>query len=1463
VKLKYLDSLGKLLTQVPLRWVLIISFALQLVLYNVVVNYINYHHQQNTFNSIALPAIEEKTRDVEAQLNSYFKIKDLVNEVNKNLLSQNLLSKLEDFEELFSKQTKVLEHLNYLAWGNSSGEYVDVNRENDNKFQTSRVDETTKGEFWIYEVNEENQEKKLIKNSGKYDPRTRPWYQAALKAQKGTLTSTYVWFDNSTIAVDAVMPVYNKQGKTLGVLDIPLKLDKISDFLRQVPVSKSGVSFIVEPSGLLVASSINESPLILEQNNQKPRQRWVQESENRLIRNSWESLNKSIEGFSNLDKPEVKLYKWEEQPHYVLVTPMKSSQELNWLLVVVVPEADFLGNNAINTREAIILSFLALLVAIALASITTNLITKPILRLNEAAKRITEGQWQQVIKTNRTDELGELANSFNKMSAELKSTFEKLQHSENKLNIFLESIPVGVLVFDKNANLAYCNQNGENIISQITVAEISVKNILEHSQIYRPGTSQRYLKEELPFARALKGETVLKEELEIHLLDGRILPLEVQAIPIFDDRGAVCYAVNTFFDITGRRKVEALQKNYQQVLHRQVAKRTQELQESEEKFRTAFEDAPIGMALVATDGRWLKVNRALCNIVGYSKEELLAITFQDITHPEDLDQDLEYVRQMLTGEIKTFDLEKRYIKASGEIIWILLSGSLVKDEQQQPLYFVAQIQDISPTKQALENLKQAEWQYRTLVEQIPGVVYTSPLTATTEYSYMSPQIQDLLQVTIEQWQAGFFNSWKDYVHAQDRDHVMAQVQYSIATGQPFCCEYRMITSTGETIWVRDQANLVTGRDGTTKILQGLAFDITDRKNLEEELALREAQLDGFFHSAPLGLIILDRQLRFVKLNEPLAQIHGLPISSIIGKTLREIIPSLAPILEPFYHQVFTTGESVPNVEISGEVASNPGITVYWLISYFPIFNSTGETIFAGAVVQEITDRKLAEIALEQAKQLAETANRTKTQFLANMSHEIRTPMNAILGFSDLLKDVVSDPRGQNYLQAIKSSGTTLLSLINDILDLSKIEAGAITLQLETVDLKSLVEEILRIFSQKVQEKNLRLFVEISPNFPVGLMFDELRMRQIFLNVVGNAIKFTDSGYVKISLDCRNHPISEHLRQIEITVSDTGMGIAPTETSRIFEAFVQAEGQNNYKYGGTGLGLSITKRLTQMMNGTLSVESQIGQGSTFRFIFPEVTMAEKVTSSLLNPQPDQDLNQFPAMIILVVDDVKSNRHLIQSYLHNSKHTLLMANNGLEALDLIHKSPVDLILLDLLMPHLDGYETASRLKNNPETQSIPIIILSAVSELNSPKNEKVRGLCEGFLTKPVNIFQLVSQLKVLFPVNANPLNASRVSMESLSDYVTTDQIIDLPQLISKLHDQETEWHIVKDSMIRRDLRKFVELLQQWGKEHQCSLLLDYCCQLENALETLNITELVKVIEHFPQIGQALDKISKQYS
>ncbi len=408
----------------------------------------------------------------------------------------------------------------------------------------------------------------------------------------------------------------------------------------------------------------------------------------------------------------------------------------------------------------------------------------------------------------------------------------------------------------------------------------------------------------------------------------------------------------------------------------------------------------------------------------------------------------------------------------------------------------------------------------------------------------------------------------------------------------------------------------------------------------------------------------------------------------------------------------------------------------WTKEHIDLLRLAGE-IIAGSIFREQFEKEIIE-----ARRVAEEANKAKSEFLANMSHEIRTPMNAILGFSEILHNTISDDKSKKYLETILNSGRTLLSLINDILDLSKIEAGQMEISEEPMRIRLVLNEIAHIFQARAAEKNLTVDVHVDDNFPEVILVDDVRIRQVLFNLVGNAIKFTPTGGVVLSAKSVTSPISDKLVDVEIAVSDTGIGIAPDQHENIFKSFYQIESDNTRKYGGTGLGLSITQKLVQIMGGTISVDSRPEEGATFTILLKSIEMSsyEPQKKTIFDWSADDIV--FDKATLLIVDDVDFNRELVKSFLGGSGLTIIEAINGKMAVDMVKMHQPDVVLMDLRMPEMNGYEATEILSNLPETKHIPIVAFTASSMKHD--EDLIRRLFKDYLRKPIGRDELVNCL-----------------------------------------------------------------------------------------------------------------------
>ena len=540
--------------------------------------------------------------------------------------------------------------------------------------------------------------------------------------------------------------------------------------------------------------------------------------------------------------------------------------------------------------------------------------------------------------------------------------------------------------------------------------------------------------------------------------------------------------------------------------------------------------------------------------------------------------------------------------------------------------------------------------------------------------------------------------------------------------------------------VKNDAGEVTG-------LQCIYWDVTERHQMEARLSYERHLLDNLMDHLPDSIYFKDLDSRFIRVNKGLTQKFGLQDpDDVMGLTDADFFsPEHYREAREDELKIIETGKPILGI-VEREVWPDERET-WCSTSKLPLRDEHGKVIGTFGVSRDITLQKKVEEDLRIAKEAADEANKAKSDFLANMSHEIRTPMNGIIGMSELLMNTELAPEQRDYLNMVKQSADALMRLLNDILDFSKIEAGKLELESINFHLRDTVTNTVRTLSARAAEKGIELACRVAPGIPEHMQGDPGRLRQIIVNLVGNAIKFTDSGEVYVNVEPRE--VTDQSVQLLFSVSDTGIGIPKEKQSNIFQSFEQVDSSTTRKFGGTGLGLTISSQLVDLMEGRIWLESEVGSGTTFFF-----TVSLAPAEDQVRRLPAQ-LDQFEGMKVLVVDDNKTNRRILEEVLNNWGMKPVMAESGSEGLAELYRSiheenPIRLVLLDCMMPGMNGFQFAELVRANPDFDDTVMIMIS--SAIRAGDASRCRNLkIVRCITKPVKQSELLDTILTKFDLS----------------------------------------------------------------------------------------------------------------
>jgi len=818
-----------------------------------------------------------------------------------------------------------------------------------------------------------------------------------------------------------------------------------------------------------------------------------------------------------------------------------------------------------------------------------------------------------------------------------------------------------------------------------------------------------------------------------------------------------------------------LHLNYEQDLNSQVAKKTEYLRISENKFKDILNvsTAVIARLLVKKDGSWeIDYTSKGCEAIsGYTVAEFDAdkSLWLNLTLTEDWQPLEAQVYADIFAE-RTGSYTYRIRHKDGSLRWINQTNHSRWDAIEETWFVTIISLDISDRKQAQIALQDSETKFRAIAESSSGAIYIliSRADGSIKFEYMNEVFEEIHEIKVELILKDA-SLYRAQIHPQDLAGYYKAFAHTKETLQPFHHEWRIITPSGKLKWLLANSRPIQ-RDNGDIAWYGVILDVTTLKQAEERLQKSEAALIEAQAIGHIGNWAFDIQTQKFTWSKELFHIFGLDPNQpepIFADYLQMIHPDDRALLQQCIEQARTNGKAYTIdyriIQPDGSIRYNEGrAEIEW--------NNQGQVDRLIGTNLDITDRKQVEIELAKAKQVAEAATKAKSEFLANMSHEIRTPMNGVLGMAQLLKLTELNDEQADFVKMIEESGDALLVIINDILDFSKIESGMLEIEAKEFILEEVVRSVCKLLENQSIAKQVDLQYSIDPDIPANIIGDCARLRQILLNLVGNAVKFTQNGQIFISINGKslNHSISSIGKEsreeyaLSFSIADTGIGIQGDRIDKLFQPFTQADGSISRKYGGTGLGLAISKRLIELMGGTIWVESlgQVGgkpplvwtsyprdplksQGSTFYF---EINVS--LNNSIEQPQTyaaaeiiiDSKMAEKFPLRILLVEDNQVNQMVAKLFFARLGYQLsAIANNGLEAVQAVKDHDYDLILMDVQMPEMDGL-TATRIIRTELKSPVRIVAMTA-DAMSEDRQACLDAGMDDFVSKPINIQEII--------------------------------------------------------------------------------------------------------------------------
>lgn len=969
---------------------------------------------------------------------------------------------------------------------------------------------------------------------------------------------------------------------------------------------------------------------------------------------------------------------------------------------------------------------------------------------------------------------------------------------------------------------------------------------------------------EAAFRQALRDGTPYDFDLKITRPDGTTLWLSASGSAVMRD-SKVEYLYGSFQDIDERKRNELA------------------LMESEARYRSIFDNISDVYFRSDVHGIVTEITPSIFIHSGYPREEIFG---QPVSHFYYSMDDYKAVNRLLLKDGRVNDFKIRLKTKDGEEVFTSVNAALIYDEKGKMSGVEGVLRNINDRIRGERLLEERERRFRATFNSSFQLAAMLDLKGTiTDINNTALRFGDLSRedfIGLKLWESPFWGP---------QTNVRKQIKEAVSTAQmgSFVRMESIFVIEGREMNIDFTLNPISDASGAVEFIVAEGRDVTERVKLIKQsnylnslynlvvdisgrlIGCRVEDVDHRVNEAleKLGsTMMVDRTYIFEihlgkddisnifewcedgitpkmdrSKNEPFSLIPRWKEAFSFNEPIH--IPLVSAIPDEFAverqlleEQGIQSLISVPmwfGTELVGFLGfDSVRSTKVWDPQIISLLKVTGD-IIAGSI-----KRKAYAYQLIEAKRKAEDANRAKSEFLANMSHEIRTPMNAILGFSEVLLETVDDSTSRNHLETILHSGRSLLHLINDLLDLSKIEAGRLKLEPANVNLEVLIHEIVRLFEHDLTKKRLEISVRYSPGLPKSFLIDDLRFRQIMVNLIGNAVKFTHKGRITLEVEGTITDPEENLLDLDVRVIDTGIGVSKLDQETIFESFSQASFGENRKYGGTGLGLAISRKLAHSMNGEIRMTSQLGVGSTFTLSMHQVpSVSDEVRSDAGASFIDKI--RFKPATLLVADDIEINIQLICSYLKDQPIRIIKADDGDVALVFAREEQPDVILMDIRMPRLNGVDATRYLRESPDTKDIPVLAFTA--SLLSHEMEQHQSLFNGYLLKPLRKSFLIQTLSELLPIE--PMDVEP-AVEVVTEARAADPFID--ELKGVYAERMEDMSEILDL---HDIETLISELEQIAARHPSDVLNTFITPLRQAAESFDFDALTLHLRSFRKL------------